>query len=179
MTVEVTLPARLRDVEPVRSVRTPARLDYNYTPGKSQSIFLHGIAQKKILGQRCPICAKVYVPSRGSCPSDGVPTEEIVELPHKGTVVSFCIVNVQFYGQAMEVPYTSALILLDDSDLPIMHLLQEVKVEDVRIGMRVDAVWVPDEEIGPTLESIRYFRPIDEPDRAVEQPGEHGWGEGQ
>jgi hypothetical protein len=57
-----------------------------------------------------------------------------------------------------------------------MHLLQEVAVDDVRIGMRVEAVWVDDDEIGPTLESIRYFRPNGEPDAAVDQPGEHGWG---
>ena len=72
--------------------------------------------------------------------------------------------NVPFYGQAMEIPYTSALILLDGSDIPIMHLIQEVAVDDVHIGMRVEAVWVPDDEIGPTLESIKYFRPTGEPD---------------
>ena len=173
--LEVALPPRLREVEPVRSVRTPAELHYMYTAGHATSRFLRGIAEKKLLGQRCPKCGKVYIPSRGSCPSDGVPTDETVELPHKGTVTSFCIVNVQFYGQAMEVPYTSALILLDESDLSIMHLLQEVDVKDVHIGMRVEAVWVPDDEIGPTLESIKYFRPIDEPDQPVAQPGEHGW----
>ena len=172
---EVTLPESLRGGEPVRSVRTPAELKYRYTAGYATSRFLRGIEQKKLLGQRCPKCKKVYIPSRGSCPSDGVPTDELVELPHKGTLTSFCIVNVQFYGQAMEVPYTSGLILLDGSDLPIMHLLQEVDVNDVRIGMRVEAVWVPDEELKPTLESVRYFKPIDEPDVEVHQPGEHGW----
>jgi uncharacterized OB-fold protein len=173
--VTVTLPEKLRDAEPVRSVRTPAELRFMYTAGGATSRFLRGIAEKKLLGMRCPKCGKVYIPSRGSCPSDGVATVETVELPHKGTVTSFCIVNVQFYGQAMEVPYTSALILLDGSDLPIMHLLQEVDVKDVHIGMRVEAVWVPDDEIGPTLESIRYFRPNDEPDAEVQQPGEFGW----
>jgi len=98
-------------------------------------------------------------------------------LPHVGTVTSFCIVNVQFYGQAMEVPYTSALIMLDGADLSLMHLLQEVAVEDVHIGMRVEAVWVDDDKIGPTLESIRYFKPNGEPDADVHQPGEHGWGD--
>lgn len=174
---EVVLPEKLRGVEPVLSVRTPAELRYRYTAGAATSRFLRGIEQKKLLGERCPVCSKVYIPSRGSCPSDGVPTVETVELPHKGTLTSFCIVNVQFYGQAMEVPYTSGLILLDGSDLPIMHLLQEVDVKDVRIGMRVEAVWVPDDEIKATLESVRYFRPNGEPDVAVEQPGEHGWGE--
>jgi uncharacterized OB-fold protein len=172
---ELTLPKSLKDVELVKSVRTPAEMHYAYTAGAATTRFLTGLAQKKILGERCPKCGKVYVPPRGSCPSDGIPTTDQVDLPHKGTVTSFCIVNVQFYGQAMEVPYTSGLILLDGADLPIMHLLQEVDVKDVRIGMRVEAVWVPDDEIKPTLESIKYFRPIAEPDVEVHQPGEHGW----
>jgi uncharacterized OB-fold protein len=174
--IDVTLPEKLRRVEPVRSVRIPAELRFSYTPGRSSEVFLRGLEQKKIVGQRCPVCGKVYVPPRGSCPTDGVPTTDPVELAHKGTLTSFCIVNVSFYGSEMEIPYTSGLILLDGSDLPIMHLLQEVNVADVRIGMRVEAVWKPDDEITATLESIRYFRPNGEPDTEVRQPGEDGWG---
>ena len=172
---ELTLPKSLQDVELIKSVRTPAELRYRYTAGAATTRFLRGIEQKKILGERCPRCGKVYVPPRGSCPTDGIPTTDQVDLPHKGTVTSFCIVNVQFYGQGMQVPYTSALILLDGSDLPLMHLLQEVEVADVHIGMRVEAVWADDADIGPTLESIRYFKPNGEPDVEVHQPGEHGW----
>lgn len=158
------LPARLEGVEPVRAIRTPARLGYTFTAGRATSRFLQGVERKQLLGQRCPICRKVYVPPRGACPTDGVPTEEEVELAHTGTVTTFCVVNVQFYGQVMELPYVSALILLDGADLPIMHLIQEVPYDQVHMGMRVEAVWVPDEELAPTLESIRYFRPNGEPD---------------
>jgi uncharacterized protein len=165
---DIVLPGRLADVEPVRSIRTPARLDYTFTAGVATSKFLRGLANKQILGQRCPKCGLVYVPARGACPTDGVPTEEIVELPHRGTVTTFCVVNVQFYGQAMELPYVSALILLDDSDIPIMHLIQETAAADVHMGLRVEAVWVPDDELAPTLESIRYFRPTGEPDADFE-----------
>ena len=167
---DIQLPESIRDVEQVKSVRTPARLDYTFTAGRATTRFLTGIAEKKIMGERAP-GGKVYVPSRGADPQLGVPTEEQVELPHVGTVTSFCVVNVQFYGSVMEIPYTSALILLDESDLPIMHLIQECPVEDVHIGMRVEAVWVDDAELGPTLESIRYFRPNGEPDADVRQPG--------
>jgi uncharacterized OB-fold protein len=182
---EITLPASLRDIEPVRSVRTPAQLDYRYTPGLATSRFLRGISQGKILGERCPVCSKVYVPPRGACPTDGVPTKEQVELSHSGTVTSFCVVNVQFYGQGMEIPYVGANIQLDGADLSIMHLIQEVAASDVRIGMRVEAVWVPDEELGPTLESIKWFKPTGEPDVEVRIPGEHhgtglgSWVDGQ
>jgi uncharacterized OB-fold protein len=167
---EVRIPSVLEGVEPVRSVRTPARLDYEYTAGVATTRFLQGIAQGKIVGERAP-GGKVYVPSRGADPQLGVPTTEPVELPSVGTLVSFCVVNVAFYGQGMEIPYTSGLILLDGADLPLMHLIQECPVDEVRIGMRVEAVWVDAADLAPNLECIRYFRPNGEPDVVVQQPG--------
>jgi uncharacterized protein len=167
---DLVLPESIRGVEAVRSVRTPARLDYVFTAGEATTRFLTAVADGRILGERAP-GGKVYVPPRGADPQLGVPTTEPVELPHTGTVTSFCVVNLQFYGSVMEIPYTSALILLDGADLPIMHLIQECPVDDVRIGMRVEAVWVDEADLGPTLESIRYFRPNGEPDADVVQPG--------
>lgn len=167
---DLRIPAALEGKELVRSVRTPARLDYTFTAGQATTRFLTGIAERRILGERAP-GGKVYVPSRGADPQLGLPTSEQVEVAQVGTLTSFCIVNVAFYGQGMEIPYTSGLILLDGSDLPIMHLIQECPVEDVHIGMRVEAVWVDDADLGPTLESIRYFRPNGEPDHDVVQPG--------
>ena len=156
-------------------VRTPASLTTRSPPAQAQSRFLRGLTEGKIIGEKAP-GGKVYVPARGADPDLGVPTTEPVELAHTGTVTSFCIVNVQFYGQGMEVPYTSGLIQLDGSDLPIMHLLQEVDPADVHIGMRVEAVWADEAEWGPTLENIKWFRPTGEPDGDVRMPGERGLG---
>ena len=41
------------------------------------------------------------------------------------------------------------------------------------MGMRVEAVWAPREEWGPTFSNIRHFRPIDEPDVPFERFKEH------
>ncbi|HXH56057.1 MAG TPA: Zn-ribbon domain-containing OB-fold protein [Iamia sp.] len=176
---EVVLPASLRGVEAVRSVRTPARLDYEFTAGEATSRFLRTITEKRIVGQRAP-GGRVYVPPRGADPELGRPTPEEVEVAPVGTVTSFCVVNLQFYGSVMEIPYVSALILLDGADLSIMHLIQEVPATDVRIGMRVEAVWRDDADMAPTLESIKWFRPTGEPDDTdVRIPGEdHGTGLG-
>ena len=157
----------------VTKIDTPMRLEYRYTAGRAASRFLRGVEQGKLLGQRCPQCRKVYVPPRGACPACGVPTEEEVELGNKGTVTTFCVVNVPFYGQKLEIPYVSATILLDGADIGLMHLIQECPAEDVHMGMRVEAVWVPPEERKPTLESIRYFRPTGEPDAPYESYREH------
>lgn len=154
--------------EPVRSIRTPIRLEYTITAGRAPSRFLRGLAQRRILAQRCPECEKVYVPPRGACPTCGVPTDEEVELPHTGTVTTFCVVNIPFAGQTVEIPYVCASVLLDGANIALFHLIQEVPPDQVRMGMRVEAVWAPPEEMGPTLESIRYFRPSGEPDAPFE-----------
>ena len=52
-------------------------------------------------------------------------TEEEVELPHTGIVTTFCVVNVQFYGQEIEVPYVCATVLLDGADIGLFGLVQE------------------------------------------------------
>jgi len=44
-----------------------------------------------------------------------------------------------------------------------MGLIQEIPTDEVRMGMRVEAVWVPDDELGPTLASVKYFRPTASP----------------
>jgi uncharacterized protein len=159
--------------EPVRSIRAPARLEYRFTAGSAQSRFLRGIATGKILGQRCPQCGKVYVPPRGACAADGVATDEEVQVADRGTVTTFCVVNVPFYGQKIKIPYVSATILLDGANIGLMHLIQEVDAEQVHMGMRVEAVWAPPGERGPTLESISYFRPTGDPDADFESYREY------
>ena len=146
--------------EPVRSIETPISLEYLYTPGLASSRFLRAAAEGRLVGQLCPVCGKVYIPPRGSCPTDGVPTEEEVELPDRGVVTTFCVVNVPFVGHAIEMPYVAASIQLDGADIAFQHLIQEVPADQVTIGMRVEAVWRPREEWGPSLENIRHFRPI-------------------
>ena len=180
MPPEISLPESLRDVEAVKSVRTPAQLDYEFTAGDATTRFLRGLTQKKIIGQRATADSRVYVPPRGADPELGQATPIEVEVAQVGTVTSFCVVNVQFYGSVMEIPYVSALILLDGADLSIMHLIQEVPADEVHIGMRVEAVWRDDADIEPTLESIKWFRPNGEPDdTSVRIPGEdHGTGLG-
>lgn len=149
--------------EPVTSIETPIALEYRYTPGLASSRFLRAVAEGRLIGQRCPVCCKVYIPSRGSCPTDGVPTEEEVELPDCGVVTTFCVVNVPFAGHAIEMPYVAASILLDGADIAFQHLIQEIPAREVRIGMRVQAVWKPREQWGPSLENIRHFRPAEGP----------------
>ena len=152
---------------------SPSKLAYDYAASKEESKFFRGLSQGKILGQRCPKCHKVYVPPRGACPVDGVPTTDEVELAHTGTVTTFCVVNFQFPGQSIPAPYVSAYVLLDGADIAFLHLILECDAADVRMGMRVEAVWKPEDEWGTTIENIKYFRPTGEPDADYETYRNH------
>lgn len=152
----------------LKQIITPISLDFDYTPGLATSRSLEAMAEKRILGQRSTATGKVYVPPRGSDPETGTPIEELVEVSNSGIITTFCVVNVPFMGQAVECPYVCALVLLDGADIAFQHLVQECAVDSVRMGMRVEAVWVDDADLAPTFESIRYFRPTGEPDAPYE-----------
>jgi uncharacterized OB-fold protein len=158
---------------PVMVIATPIRLDYTFTAGQAQTRFLRGLAEGKLVGQRCPSCAKVYIPPRGSCPTCAVSTREEVQVADRGTVTTFCIVNIPFPGQAIKPPFVAASVLLDGADIAIFHLLQEVDAADARMGMRVEAVWVAREELRSSMESIRYFRPSGESDAPYDSYKDH------
>lgn len=154
--------------DPVTRLRSPTRIDYQHTASANLSAFLISVGKRQFIGSRCPSCAKVYVPPRGSCPCCAVAMSERVNLPDTGTVTMFCVVNVPFEGQVLKPPYACAHVLLDGADLAIFHLVGGCAVQDVRMGMRVRALWVPESEMTPSLDSIRWFEPTGEPDVVAE-----------
>ena len=149
---------------PVTMLATPIGLDFDFTPGIAQSKFLRGLEHGQFLGQRCGTCGKVYVPSRGTCPTDGVATTEDVELGNAGIVTTYRVVNVPFAGQSIEIPYICAQILLDGANVSFMGLIQEIPTDEVRMGLRVEAVWLDESELTPSLASVKFFRPTGESD---------------
>ncbi|MEU6923329.1 MULTISPECIES: OB-fold nucleic acid binding domain-containing protein [unclassified Streptomyces] len=144
--------------DPVTGIVTPARLDYRYTPGRAQSAYLDALSRQRIVGERCPSCHKVYVPPRGACPTCGVATTERVEVGPRGTVTTFCIVNIKAKNLDMDVPYVYAHIALDGADLALHARIGGIPYDQVRMGLRVEPVWT---EGGRHPD---HYRPTGEPD---------------
>ena len=157
----------------VTMITTPVRLEYTHSASAEESYYLRGLAEGRILGGRTDSDGKGYVPPRGASPTDGRPTTEQVELPDRGIVTTYCIVNVPFLGQRITPPYIAAYVLLDGADIAFLHLILECDPADVRMGMRVEAKWKPREEWGYTLENIEYFRPTGEPDAEYDSYKHH------
>ena len=146
----------------------PVRLRYEHTASAAESAYLRGLAEGRLIGQRCPACGKVYIPSREVCPADGVPVDSEVELGDTGTITTFSIVNVGYPGQRVTPPYVAAAVLLDGADIAFQHLILGCEPGEVRMGMRVRAVWRAREEWDTTAENISHFAPSGEPDAPYE-----------
>ena len=150
--------------EPITMMDAPIYLPYHFIAGRAASRFLRRMKDGRIVGQRCRGHEQVYVPSRGACPMRGEPTDEDVELIGKGTLESFTIVHIPIPQNPLKPPFVVASILLDGASASFIHLVSEVDNADVRIGMRLKPVWKPEAEWTHSMENIRYFKPLDEPD---------------
>lgn len=149
---------------PVKYIETKIRLPYHYVAGDWRALYLRALKDRRILGSRCSATGKVFVPPLMSSPESFAPCDEIVELPDRGVVTTYCVVNIPVIGREIELPYVAASVALDGADVSIFALVQECPPGEARMGMRVEAVWKPDGERTGDHTDIQYFRPTGEPD---------------
>jgi uncharacterized OB-fold protein len=151
--------------KPVKYVEATLHLPYHYVAGDWRATYLRALKDKRILGSRCTKTGKVIVPPVIASPESFAPCDpELVELPARGVVTTFCIVNIPVIGRNIDLPYVAASVALDGAAISMYALIQECRPEEVRMGMRVEAVWKPDGERTGSHEDILYFRPTGEPD---------------
>ena len=150
--------------DPVTMLVTPINIEIQHSASHEESAYLRALQEGRLVGARTGKDGKVYYPPHGADPATGQPTTEQVELPDKGTVTTFAVINIPFAGQRIKPPYVAAYVLLDGADIPFLHLLLEIDPADVRMGMRVEAVWKPRDEWGLGIDNIDHFRPTGEPD---------------
>jgi len=132
---------------------------YKYTVGPVASKFFTELRDnKRILGIRCPECNRVLVPPRSTCSRCFSKLEEWVEVDTKGTLLTYTITHYSLPIHPADPPFVYGIVQLEGADTGLTHLIGEVDWQDLRIGMRVQAVF-KEERQGNILD-IKYFRPI-------------------
>ncbi len=154
--------------EPVKYVDAHVYLPYRYIAGDYRARAMRGLKEKRFVGSRCSQTGKVFVTPLVASPESFAPATEFVALEGRGVVTTFCIVNIPVIGRDLQLPYVAASVALDGADISIFAAIQECAVADVRMGMRVEAVWKPDGERTGSFDDVLYFRPTGEPDAAPE-----------
>lgn len=125
--------------------------------------YLASLKQGVILGSYCSTCNRTVVPPRVVCEWCFRPMQEYIPLQDTGTVNTFSLCYVTWDVKRIKEPEIPAVIEIDGASPlhGIMHMLNEVDPESVSIGMRVQAVWKPEEERQGSITDILYFKPID------------------
>ncbi|MFJ1461157.1 Zn-ribbon domain-containing OB-fold protein [Nocardia wallacei] len=147
--------------QPVRLMPTPLRMEYTFVAGTGRSTFLRGLAERRLLARTCPSCEHVYLPAPEFCARCLVELDQPAELDGRGTVSTFCVVSFPFPGQTIDPPYVVAYIQPHGADTRLMHLIRDVDIADVHIGMEVEPVWA-EGDLEPSWMSIRHYRPVTE-----------------
>src|SRR3984893_9532630 len=152
------------DREPVTVQVTPSSIEIQHTASLPETAFLRALEEGKLLGARTGESGKVCFPPKEADPGTGLELDNCIEWPDRGTVTTFAIINIPCAGQRIKPPYVAAYVLLDGADIAFLHLIQEIDATEVRMGMRVEAVWKPRDEWGLGIDNIEYFKPTGEPD---------------
>lgn len=130
-----------------------------YSAGAVGSRFLIELRdRKRIMGTRCPTCNRVYVPARSICKDCLGQLDEWVEVSDRGTVLTYATDYEAKPTQPVKPPIVYGIIKLDGADTGLVHMLGEADPEQLRIGMKVQAVFREERE-GSILD-IKYFKPI-------------------
>jgi len=135
---------------------------YAWDAGVAVGRFLDGLREGRIVGRECRGCERVLVPPRMFCERCFRSSDAWVDVETTGTVQTFSICHVAWDMERLEEPQIPAVVAIDGSDGGFLHLLGEVGSSQVRIGLRVEAVWRPEDERTGSIQDIAYFRPVAE-----------------
>ena len=137
---------------------------YAWDAGVAIGRYLAELKEGRLIGVHCRQCRRTVIPPRNFCEWCFRPMDDWVYLPDTGTVNTFSLCYVTWDMQYLQVPEISAVIDIDGTSplVGIMHMLGEVDPNDVKIGMKVQAVWKPTGEREGSILDIKYFRPMDQ-----------------
>ncbi|HPG49958.1 MAG TPA: Zn-ribbon domain-containing OB-fold protein [Spirochaetota bacterium] len=151
---------QFKGIEPM-VYNSKINVPYSWWAGDTASRFFISLRdEKKIIATRCGTCRKTFLPPRKSCPTCFTENTEWVNVSDEGTVLSFTVARRKFAAIPADrkMPVIWALIRLEGADTALLHYLDDVKPEDVKIGMRVKAVFA--EERKATIRDISHFKPV-------------------
>lgn len=116
--------------------------------------YVDGLLQGRIIGHRCPSCGEVFVPGKGFCPLCLTATGQAdeVEVQDRGVVTGFTVVTpIPYHGQRETEPFAYATVRLDGASSVLAgqeagQNILHIPHDQIRVGMRVKAVWKPQPE---------------------------------
>ncbi len=142
----------------VLTVAYQPKVKYAWATGIAIGQFLKGLKAGEILGTKCEHCGRIVVPPRIFCEWCFKKTDSWIKLPDTGIVNTFSISYITADTTRVKTPIIPAVIGIDSTtNAGFLHLIGGVKPENVRIDMRVRAVWLEPSQRKGAITDIKYF----------------------
>lgn len=140
-------------------------LKYAWDNGVAIGRYLAELKEGRLIGKRCHKCKRVLVPPRLFCELCWRPTDDWAYVQDTGTILTFVVSHVNWDASRVKKGqryHTPAVIELDGAgrDQAILHLIDGIEPYDLKIGMKVQAVWRKPEERTGAITDIKYFKVI-------------------
>jgi hypothetical protein len=105
------------------------------------AFYWEGVAEGKLLAQRCGECGVMRHPPRPMCPHCHSLAIELTTLSGRGTLYSYALLHHP-QNPAFDYPVPAALVDLEEG-IRLVSELDGVDPADIRIGMALTAGFVP------------------------------------
>lgn len=140
-------------------------LAYAWDTGVAIGRYLAELKKGRIIARACYKCRRIMLPPRMFCELCFRPTDEWLEVKDTGIVNTWSICRINWDASRRkkdEPPLIPAVIEIDGASkgMGIMHMLGEVDPDDITMGMKVKAVWKPEDERTGAITDILYFKPL-------------------
>jgi len=138
---------------------------YAWSAGIAISRFLEELKNGRIIATTCSKCKRIMVPPRIYCERCFKPTDGWTYVKDTGVINTFSVSFIAADASRLKEPIVVAIINLDGASegMGIVHRIEEYgDWREIKIGMRVKAVWKPPEERTGAITDIKYFKPIKE-----------------
>lgn len=137
---------------------------YAWDAGMAIGRYLEELKDGKIIAKKTNCCNRIMIPPRMFCELCFRPSGAWTYVQDTGVVNTFSICHVNWDASRIppgDPPHLPAVIEIDGASkgMGILHLLGEVKPEEIKIGMKVKAVWKPESARTGSITDIEYFKP--------------------
>jgi len=134
--------------------------EYSYTTGNlGEQFFLKIKNEGKLTAAYCDKCNVRFLPVRGFCILCGNEVKSLVYIDMEGVVESFTIAKISSKGEEFGKEKIIAYIKFPNTLGGLLHELKNVKIEELKIGMKVHPVFKEMKERIGSLTDISYFEP--------------------
>ncbi|MCZ6688789.1 MAG: Zn-ribbon domain-containing OB-fold protein [Planctomycetota bacterium] len=151
----------LKTGDPGRAKEGDFPVESLYTAGIAGEKFLTALRDRGVLlASRCEACSVTTLLARAFCEKCLSPTDSYPEVKGAGEVKTYTLLRRDLDGNPIDPPEILAFVVFEGVEGGVIHRLDEVAADEVKVGLRVEMVLRKQAEREGSILDLSHFRPV-------------------